>query len=54
MGTSYMIAVLITAFADTFVGRYQTVIISSMVEIIVRILHLIGCDLLVFVHSSHV
>ncbi|KAM0919168.1 hypothetical protein ACQ4PT_008372 [Festuca glaucescens] len=34
MGTSYMIAVLITAFADTFVGRYQTVIISSMVEII--------------------
>ena len=44
MGTSYMIAVLITAFADTFVGRYQTVIISSMVEIIVRILLLIfGC-----------
>jgi peptide/histidine transporter 3/4 len=44
MGTSYMIAVLITAFADTFVGRYQTVIISSMVEIIVRTLHLIfGC-----------
>ncbi|KAI5000396.1 hypothetical protein ZWY2020_004985 [Hordeum vulgare] len=34
MGTSYMIAVLITVFADTFVGRYQTVIISSVVELI--------------------
>ncbi|XP_037416696.1 protein NRT1/ PTR FAMILY 4.5-like [Triticum dicoccoides] len=34
MGTSYMIAVLITVFADTFVGRYQTVIISSLVELI--------------------
>jgi solute carrier family 15 (peptide/histidine transporter), member 3/4 len=24
MGTSYMVAVLISVFADTFVGRYKT------------------------------
>ena len=50
MGTSYMIAVLITVFADTFVGRYQTVIISSLVELIVRIFrffHLVALQLVV-------
>lgn len=36
MGTSYMIAVLITVFADTVIGRYQTVIISSLIELVVR------------------
>lgn len=34
MGTSYMIAVLITVFADTVIGRYQTVIISSLIELV--------------------
>ncbi|KAK3165439.1 hypothetical protein QOZ80_1AG0033220 [Eleusine coracana subsp. coracana] len=34
MGTSYMVAVLISVFADTFVGRYMTVIISCLVEVV--------------------
>jgi peptide/histidine transporter 3/4 len=38
MGTSYMIAVLISVFADVFIGRYMTVILSSLVELVVRIL----------------
>jgi len=37
MGTSYMVAVLISVFADVFVGRYMTVILSSLVELVVRI-----------------
>lgn len=36
MGTSYMVAVLISVFADVFVGRYMTVILSSLVEVVVR------------------
>ena len=36
MGTSYMIAVLISVFADVFIGRYMTVILSSVVELVVR------------------
>ena len=35
MGTSYMVAVLISIFADVFVGRYMTVILSSLVELVV-------------------
>jgi len=34
MGTSYMVAVLISIFADVFVGRYMTVILSSLVELV--------------------
>uniref|UniRef100_J3L419 Uncharacterized protein n=1 Tax=Oryza brachyantha TaxID=4533 RepID=J3L419_ORYBR len=34
MGTSYMVAVLISVFADTFIGRYKTVIISSVIELV--------------------
>nr|CAB3478295.1 unnamed protein product [Digitaria exilis] len=34
MGTSYMVAVLISVFADIFVGRYMTVIISSVIELV--------------------
>ncbi|OEL21492.1 Protein NRT1/ PTR FAMILY 4.3 [Dichanthelium oligosanthes] len=34
MGTSYMVAVLISVFADIFVGRYMTVIISSLIELV--------------------
>lgn len=34
MGTSYMIAVLISVFADVFIGRYMTVILSSLVELV--------------------
>ncbi|XP_062180726.1 protein NRT1/ PTR FAMILY 4.5-like [Phragmites australis] len=34
MGTSYMVAVLISVFADTFIGRYKTVIISSLIELV--------------------
>ncbi|OQU87541.1 hypothetical protein SORBI_3003G295500 [Sorghum bicolor] len=34
MGASYMIAVLISVFADVFVGRYMTVILSSLVELV--------------------
>ncbi|KAL6616064.1 hypothetical protein ACP70R_038334 [Stipagrostis hirtigluma subsp. patula] len=34
MGTSYMVAVLIAVFADIFIGRYMTVIISSLVEVV--------------------
>ncbi|KAL6845156.1 hypothetical protein ACP4OV_024651 [Aristida adscensionis] len=34
MGTSYMVAVLIAVFADIFLGRYMTVIISCLVEIV--------------------
>ncbi|TVU35116.1 hypothetical protein EJB05_16987, partial [Eragrostis curvula] len=34
MGTSYMVAVLIAVFADTFIGRYKTVIISCLVELV--------------------
>lgn len=41
MGTSYMVAVLISVFADTFIGRYKTVIISSVVELVVRTVHLV-------------
>jgi Na+/pantothenate symporter len=37
MGTSYMVAVLISVFADIFIGRYMTVIISSLIELVVRI-----------------
>ncbi|KAG0539396.1 hypothetical protein BDA96_03G319100 [Sorghum bicolor] len=36
MGASYMIAVLISVFADVFVGRYMTVILSSLVELVAR------------------
>jgi solute carrier family 15 (peptide/histidine transporter), member 3/4 len=36
MGASYMISVLISIFADVFVGRYMTVILSSLVELVVR------------------
>ena len=35
MGTSYMVAVIISVFADVFVGRYMTVILSSLVELVV-------------------
>lgn len=41
MGTSYMVAVLISVFADTFIGRYKTVIISSVIELVVRIFTII-------------
>ncbi|WVZ68835.1 hypothetical protein U9M48_017723 [Paspalum notatum var. saurae] len=34
MGTSYMVAVLISVFADIFIGRYMTVILSSLVELV--------------------
>ncbi|KAJ1285385.1 hypothetical protein BS78_03G275800 [Paspalum vaginatum] len=34
MGTSYMVAVLISVFADIFIGRYITVILSSLVELV--------------------
>ncbi|CAL4974060.1 unnamed protein product [Urochloa decumbens] len=34
MGTSYMVAVLISVFADIFIGRYMTVIISSLIELV--------------------
>jgi len=34
MGASYMISVLISVFADVFVGRYMTVILSSLVELV--------------------
>lgn len=35
MGTSYMVAVLLSVFADTFIGRYKTVIISCLIELVV-------------------
>ncbi|CAO1945983.1 unnamed protein product [Urochloa humidicola] len=34
MGTSYMVAVLISVFADIFIGRYMTVIVSSLIELV--------------------
>jgi dipeptide/tripeptide permease len=43
MGASYMIAVLISVFADVFVGRYMTVILSSLVELVVRTNRMHAC-----------
>lgn len=48
MGTSYMVAVLISVFADIFVGRYMTVIISSVIELVVRTYDCTSCICLRF------